>query len=282
MLRHDLPMTEYLAAPGVSASTLKAMQRSPAFAHLAPKRTSDALEWGTAVHAAILEPHTLESLYGLDPTDEEGGYRPGWRNTKQYKTARENEYAVNPGIIGLLTHDQWEALGTIRLNVARNDIGRQLHDLPGHRESSLFVTDAEGVARKCRPDWLIPSARMIVDVKTAKDWRPRAFARSAHGYGYHMSAAYYVDTFGIDEEAPFIEHYVFLVVASDAPYEVEAYTLDSDSLEQGRHDYRRALNQWRACKASGAWPGGSGKIQEIRLPEYGINYYRDDEEIEQW
>lgn len=281
MLNYDMPMADYRRLEGVSASDLKNMQRSPAYARLRPDRPTEAKAWGSAVHCAILEPDQLENRYGHDPESPKGGYPAGWRNTKEYREAKAALLAT-PGIEGVLTGEEWGDLRTIARNVADNQIGAMLHDLPGSREVSLVATDNEfGCKRKCRPDWLIPSAHMIVDVKTAQDWRPRAFARAAHGYGYHMIAAYYLDTFALAEDAPPIDHYVFLVVASDAPYEVASYTLDSDSLAQGRHDYRRALAQWTACKASGNWPGGADKIQEIRLPEYGINYFKD-EETDQW
>jgi len=277
MLIHEMPMDVYRNAEGVSASDLKNMQRSPAYARLRPSVKSDALEWGTAVHTAVLEPETLTNRYRSDPMSPKGGYPAGWRNSNDYKTQR-GQLLAEPGVLGLMTAVEFDALERIAENVATNEIGAKLHDLAGTRESSLFVTDSEfNTRRKCRPDWLIPSARMIVDVKTAQDWRPQAFARACYRYGYHMTAAYYIDTFALDWTVE-VEHYVFLVVASDAPHEVAAYTLDRDSVEQGRSDYRKALAEWTRCKASDAWPCGLAKIEEIRIPEFGINYHNEMED----
>lgn len=273
-----LPMEVYRQAEGVAASDLKNLQRSPAYAHMREHTTSPALEWGTAVHTAVLEPEELEKRYRTDPEcPEPGGYPQGWRNTKAYKAAKA-ELVAERGVEGVLSGDQMDGLRQIQRNVARNKIGAQLHELGGLREASVFAWDeARELWRKCRPDWYIPAARMVVDVKTAQDHRARAFSRACLTYGYHQSAAYYIDTMnaaGCD-----VEHYVFLVVASDAPYEVESYTLDADSIEQGRHDYRRALDEWRDCMNAGHWPGGSGVIEEIRIPEYAINYHED---ADQW
>lgn len=278
MLIEDMPMDLYRKAEGVSASDLKNFQRSPAYAKIGGSHsTTPALEFGTAVHTAVLEPDQLYTRYAVDPCDKDGGYRKGWRNTTEYKELRAERIA-QPGVVGLLTLDEFAGLESIARNVARNEIGSKLHDLPGSRESSLFVHDYEfDTMRKCRPDWLIPSARMIVDVKTAQDWRAPAFSRACLRYGYHMSAAYYLDTFELYEQMD-IEHYVFLVVASDAPYEVATYTLDRDSIEQGRMEYRMALRDWVRCGKSGEWPGGSSKIEEIRIPDFAINYHMEEDQ----
>lgn len=277
MLIHEMPMDAYRRWDAVSASDLKNMQRSAAYARLCPSKESAALDWGSAVHTAVLEPETLTRRYRIDPQSPKGGYPAGWRNTNDYKTQRAALIA-EPGVLGLLTSEEFDGLSTIAENVATNEIGAKLHDLPGTRESSLFVADPEfGVQRKVRPDWLIPKAQMIVDVKTARDWRAGAFARSCLQYGYHMSAAYYIDTFALYGTIE-VEHFVFLVVAADAPYEVAAYTLDRDSIAQGRADYRKALAKWCACKSSDQWPGGSTKIEEIRIPEFGINYWQEEED----
>jgi len=274
MLIHEMPMDAYREWDAISASDLKNFARSAAYAKLRPAISSESLEWGTAVHTAVLEPHELDRRYGIDPESPKGGYPAGWRNTKDYKEQRAAALE-RPGVVGLLTSQQRQDLYRIADNVAQNDIGKKLHELRGHRESSLFFGGC-----KVRPDWLIPDARMIVDVKTARDWRPGSFARACAQYQYHVSDAFYRDTFNAWDEAGGeieIDHYVYLVIAADAPYEVASYTLDHDSVEQGRAVYQRLLAGYRSCKESGIWPGGSDKIQEIRLPEYAIDYYKEGE-----
>lgn len=272
MIDFNMTMEAYRGHPGVSASDLKNLGRSAAYAKLRPSKPSDAKEWGTAVHTAILEPDLIAHRYGIDPQHPaKGGYPKGWRNSDDYKERRAT--MLSKGFDALLTPDEWKSLHDIAERVRSHDIGKQLHDLPGHREASVFVKDdVTGLMRKCRPDWLIPSARMIVDVKTAADHRPGPFSQACRRYGYHLSAAYYIDT--VSEEIE-VDHYVFLVVNSDPPHEIESYTLDSDSIEQGRFDYRKGLFEWAVCERTGAWPGGSGKIQEIRLPEHAITYHEE-------
>lgn len=271
-----MPMADYRAAEAVSASDLKNMQRSPAYAHMKTHTSTPAQEWGTAVHTAILEPDELERRYRLEPEQPADNGAKVWRATKAYK---EGVAALleQPGVEGVLSADQWESLRWIQRRVAESTIGAKLHDLPGIREASIFGYDEDhSLWRKIRPDWYIAAANMVVDVKTAADWRARGFARACHNYGYHMSAAYYMDT--AELAGLVVDHYVFLVVASEAPHEVATYTLDADSIEQGRHDYRRALAEWRECEETGRWPGGSSAIEELRIPEYAIKYHLEEDQ----
>lgn len=272
----DLSMDLYRRTAAVAASDLKNMQRSPAFARMRSHSTSPAKEWGTAVHTAILEPDMLDARYRVEPAQPADNDAKVWRATKLYKEGVAALMA-EPGVEGVLSADDMESLRWVQQRVKENAIGAQLHEIGGIREGSVFCHDDEfRVWRKVRPDWLIPQTGVVIDVKTGADHRPRQFARACHAYGYHLSAAYYLDTLTAALDQSF-DHYVFLVVNSDAPHEVATYTLDADSIEQGRHEYRRALAHWRECEETGRWPGGSSKIEELRLPEYAINFHKLEE-----
>jgi exodeoxyribonuclease VIII len=232
------------------------------------------MEWGTAVHTAVLEPQHLDARYPEDPQSPKvGGYPAGWRNTKDYKQKRA-ALLDRPGVEGLLTAEERQSLHTIDRRVRESEIGESLHELKGIREASVWGFDSDhDLWRKCRPDWYIPAANLVVDVKTAQDHRPRGFSRACLTYGYHMAAAYYIDTMalaGLD-----VEHYVFLVVNADAPHEVASYTLDEDSIEQGRADYIRELETWSMCVAFDNWPACTPEIRELRIPEYAITYTQE-------
>lgn len=271
----DMPMDGYRAVSAVSASDLRNLQRSPAYAHMREHVSTPAQEWGTAVHAALLEPMALEARYRIDPEcPERGGFPAGWRNTKAYKSQRE-ELLSSPGVVGLLTAQQFDDLRYLRDRFSRTEIGRTIESVPGVNEASVFGCDTDhDLWIKCRPDRYIESAAMVVDIKTTQDHRPGAFARSCKTYSYHVTQAHYVralECAGLE-----CDHYVFVVLAADAPYEIAAYTLDLDSVEQGRYEREHAMRHWRECLELGEWPGVSNRIEEIRLPEYAITFYRED------
>lgn len=276
-LVEDLPMDVYRAAEGVSASDLKNMQRSPAFARMRGNTSTPAQEWGTAIHTAILEPDTLSTRYKLEPQQPADNEAKVWRSTKLFKEAKA-ELLSSPGLEGLLSQSELDGLKQIQKRVSDNPIGAHLQAVKGIAEASIFAWDDEfELWRKCRPDWFSEAAAMIVDVKSANDHRAKPFTRACVNFGYHMSAAYYLDT--AELAGLVVDHYPFLVVNSAAPHEVATYTLDEDSIAQGRFEYRKALAEWRDCQNAGHWPGGSGEIQELRLPEYAINF---NQENDQW
>lgn len=250
--------------------------RSPAYAKLRPKKATPATDFGTAAHCALLEPDSLRTRYGVDPEcPKRGGFPAGWRSTNDYK-ARRAEVMSATGRVGLLTAEEIEGLDQIVDRLRTNKVGRVIGSVPGQREISVFVPDPmRGLIRKIRPDLWLPAARMIVDVKTARDHRPGPFARSALTYGYHRASAFYLDTMSIETD---VEHFVFLVINSEPPWELACYTLDIDSIEQGRMEYKRLLDEWKRCEDTGRWPGGSDEITELRIPDYAIDYYKTEGE----
>lgn len=272
---HGLSMEEYRAHSAVAVSDLKNIERSPAYAQLCreePQPQTPAMAFGTAVHTAVLEPDHFGARYAIDPTHpEKGGYPRGWRNTKEYR--QQVEFLAERGV-ELLTQEQMDQCRQIARNVREHRIGRLIEESQSGAEVSVFAADSDyGLVRKIRPDRLCERARTVVDLKTADDVSPGAFARACHRYGYHRGAAFYLDT--LDLCAMTYEHYVFLVVANTPPFEVRAYTLDQDSIDQGRSEYRRLLREWSECEASGEWGRGPEEIMELRLPEYAITYHEE-------
>ena len=96
-----------------------------------------------------------------------------------------------------------------------------------------------GILCRCRPDFWREDD-IIVDVKTTEDASPEEFSRSLAKWRYHVQAPFYMD--GIElatGRRP--KGFVFLVVEKKPPYAVAAYTLDPESIELGRSEYRADL-----------------------------------------
>ena len=276
LVRH-MPESEYRAHPAVAHSDLKNMKRSPAYAQECrshPKPSSKAMNLGTAIHMALLEPKRWMDEVDIDPQHPDGGYPAGWRNTSAYK--ERAAYMREAGKL-LVPAADFHAVGQILDNVQRNTVGNMILDTMQGTEWSCFAYDEEnGLHRKCRPDILIPDAQTAVDVKTtAVAHTAWTFARHAHSMGYYTGAPYYLDTLALSGHD--FEHYLFLVVSVEPPFEVNAYALDHDSMEQGRKDYRELLAQWADCQRRGNWPGGQDGVQEVRIPQYALDYFYDND-----
>lgn len=270
-IHYGIPAHVYHNADAVSASALDDMERSAAYARaqqLTYRAPTAAMEWGTAVHCAVLEPDQLAKRYTEDPQHPDGGYPAGWRNTKDYRAQKSALVAQG---FGLLTPDQLDHLDVIQQNVAANPVAALIAKAQGGAEVSVYAEDVMfGLWRKCRPDLLIPDAGMVVDVKVSADISAHGFARACSTYNYHRRAAFYLDTLKMVSDVKWA-HYLFLVVASDLPYEVRAFTLDVDSIELGTEEYLFLMERYAQCREASAWPLGGESIEEVRLPQYRFN-----------
>jgi hypothetical protein len=106
-----------------------------------------------------------------------------------------------------------------------------------------------------------------VDLKTTVNADPREFGKTAHNFGYHQSAAHYIDGIkaATGEELPF----TFVLVEKTAPYLVSVVELDWEAIELGRALNDRAKRIFRECVTTNNWPGYP-TAEPVSLPGYAI------------
>lgn len=231
--------------------------------HLDPQRPPRQVKAGqlegTLAHCAILEPDEFDSRYRIGPAVS--------RATKAWKEAAEQALADG---VELIKPEQYDVAWAQADSVRRIEDARYLLS-KGKPEVSAFWTDADtGAQCRCRPDWVHgEDGAILVDVKTCGDASPDDFARQIARKGYHRQDAFYVD--GYSEAAGVgVAGFIFLAVEATWPYAASLVSLDDDSRDQGRHEYKRALELYRECMTFNDWPGYSRGIQQIRLPNWRL------------
>jgi len=251
---HDhVTNADYHSDPALGSTSLKTLAtKTPAhYKHdQEHPKSSDAFDLGTVVHSLILEG---------DESGVEVWDFPAW-TTKVAKESRDESRAA--GKIPLLTKD-WEQVKAMRDSVMRHNIAREL--FTGHKAEQSVFWDEDGLMLKCRPDAWKPGA--LIDLKTARNADPAEFGKTAHEYGYHQSAAHYIDGVkaATGEELPF--H--FVLVEKTEPYLVSVVELDVEAINLGRQLNDRAKRIYRECVESGNWPGyPSGEL--VSLPMWAI------------
>lgn len=252
---------DYHGGPGLSVSVLKAMQRSPLHCWAEyldpdrpPREETKALQLGTAIHAAVLEPDVFAARYVVAPQVD--------RRTKDGKTRWEEFVSSQPADAVVLSADDFDTVQAVAGQVRQNPMAQVLLS-SGEAEQSVYWEDAEtGVLCRCRPDWL--SRSVCVDVKSTDDASPSAFQRSIMKFGYHIQAAWYLD--GLRAVGEKRGAFVFMAVEKSRPHAVGLYYADDDMLAVGRKEYRRLLAQYAECKRTGVWPGYGSTIEPISLP----------------
>lgn len=260
----NMPSEVYHAHDSISNSGLKLVERSPAHYKYAPKREAGRnMVIGSALHMAVLEPAIFYSTYIVANGAKD-------RRSKEYKdlcTAHEEEFILMP--------NEYERIMDIWRSLMNDDSIASLMMLPGQNELSGFSIDPKtGVTCRHRFDKLL-NGSIAIDLKTSIDARPDAFSRASYNYNYHVQAAFYMDQFdwitGVE-----IDDFIFIVVESESPYACKMYRLDAESINVGRDTYRRALDEYAKCKASGIWTAyGNAGVEEISIPKWALNKYDD-------
>lgn len=105
-------------------------------------------------------------------------------------------------------------------------------------EQSLILED-EGFTRKVRVDAYDESMGVVYDVKTTRYNSPTKFIKDAYEYGYHLQAAFYIDTLRLAGYKA--DYFAFLCVPSDSPCEPFAVQITDDFIEDGRELYNEVL-----------------------------------------
>lgn len=249
----DISNAEYHRDPRLGSTSLKTLAtKTPAhYQHdLKNPKTSDAFTLGTAAHSLILEGDTSAFVI-VDAAN--------WL-TKDAKTAKAD--ALASGKVPLLTKE-YQQIQDMCDSVMSHEGARPLFF--GHKAEQSVFWDEDGLPLKCRPDaW---KTGLLIDLKTTINADPNEFGKTAHNFGYHQSAAHYID--GVKavtgEELPF----KFVLVEKTAPYLVSVVELDWEAIDIGRQLNDRAKRIYRECVESGNWPGYP-TAEPIPLPNYAV------------
>ena len=257
--RHDdVPEDVYHNGPGVSASGLKRILRSPAYFKHAPPLRGDDLDTGSAFHCATLEPQHYAARFHA------------WEGRRQGKAYDEHR-AAHPGVT-MLTQAQHETAMVMAEAVHRHSFaGALVGEDPGPVETSLYWLD-ETTRRLCRarPDKLCANHDIIVDLKSTTNASANAFARSAANLRYDMSAALYARGYQAIMRKP-LGAYIFVVVEKEPPWQVGLYVLGEEELARGARLVDHALAIYDKCAREDTWPGLPSEIVELRYPRWAFN-----------
>lgn len=253
---------------GVSSSGLKLVERSPAhFRYRAESPPSRAMQLGSAIHCALLEPERFTTDYVL---------------LKDVKDRRASEYKAATKVHGterVLVSTEADQVAGMQEAVLSNPSMAKRLNAEGWRELSLFVRDPEtGVLIRVRYD-LLTADGIAVDLKSCQDARPEEFSRSIFNYAYDLQCALYRDAFEwATGETPVFE---FAVVEKDMPHGHKLYEPDHTMIQEGRRRYREALNLFAQCEQSGNWPGLPCDGPEIiSLPSWRVAQIENEIEEE--
>lgn len=257
---YDMSMSDYLAIPAISNSGLTLVNRSPAHYRAGFRKSTKAMDMGTAIHCAVLEPDRFATDYLLlrDVTDRRSAaYKQACAEVAEAKALIAGEVKVVEGASNAV-RDNPHCAALISGNIKT--------------EVSVVAVDPEtGVRVKCRFDAL-QDGNKGRDLKKTQDIRD--FYKAIANYRYHCQEAFYRDVYYWATGSQ-LEDFAFIVVEEQPPHANRPIRIDSESLEIGRMVYREDLNEYARCLASGVWPGAAGEPEVVGLPTYEISKFEE-------
>lgn len=264
--REQLSNEQYHASEGISKSGLDLIDRSPAHFKAKAFESTRAMEIGTAIHTAILEPEIYSKEYAVIDCED--------RRSAIYKSACKERASSN-----VLTQAEGDKVSGMFDAVYSHKPARAIMDAPGRNELSVYAKDPEtGVLVKCRFDRLLDFG-IAADLKKTQDARPDAFTRAIDNYRYYVQAAFYMDVYKW-ATGETLSAFNIIAIEEAAPHGCRVYQIDELSIEFGRLAYRSALNTYADCLAADKWPGYTEEVQEIGISNWLVSKIEDSLEVQ--
>jgi hypothetical protein len=239
----------YKEVPAINATAIKAGARS--MLHMrhvmtgGEKATTDAMAWGSLVHAAILEPDRFFKSLAVYTVRKAG---KAWDD---FNTANDGKTIIGAS-------DNAELVAISNAVHAKRSAHRLIEQ--SQHEVTLQWDSPNIGASKARLDGLTDDC--VVELKTAQDISPDRFFRQCVNLRYDIQFGWYSMAAG---NRPVI----VIAVESSAPYDVAVYQIPRAMVDKGRRTAVDIASRYRACERAGEYPGQQGlDITELPLPEW--------------
>lgn len=210
--------------------------------HVEPK-SSDALDFGRAVHCLLL---------GDEPFDASFAVRPD--QFKDYKTAAAREWRDGTIAAGKtpITPEQIERIRRIRADASQHPLVKG-GCLNGEIERTICCKDKEtGIWLKARPDaW--SGDGFFTDLKTTSSLAEDFLAKQSDENGYFLQAALtrmVCRAIGV----PFHTFMLVYVLNDDVP-DTAHVEISADEIDRAERAIRWCLRTIRECLDKNEWPG---------------------------
>ena len=219
---------------------------------------SESMALGHAVHCLVLERLEFDNRFAIKPEGID-------RRTNVGKAAWAEFLATADGKTVITAEDAEIAFACGAALVRHDQLGPVLSQRGIVEKRIDFVCDE--VEMRCKPDLVLPSMKLIVDVKTTSDASPKAFANSIADFGYARQASLYRDAVAMEHGVDC--RFLFAVVCTKAPFEVACYELTDEAIFAGGQEASALLGEYKVrCELNDWLPVWSKGVVPIGLPKY--------------
>jgi exodeoxyribonuclease VIII len=242
---------EYRAFPAFNQSAAKHILTSPAHyqAYInTPQEETKALRFGTFVHSAVLEPHTLNDLYATAPDCD--------RRTKEGKAAWAEFATANAGKT-ILDYEE-SALGHLVASSARFALKRLGVEFDA--TEVMYHVDYNGVPLKAAIDGV--AGDYLWDIKTTDDASAAGMLKAIRNYRYNLQAYWYRLVYELATGRRPLG-FRFLFIEKEPPFACSICEVGPELMSWAIADFEKAVTLYKECTASGVWPAYPDDIQVI-------------------
>jgi hypothetical protein len=245
-----------LTAP-VSKTLLWNFNESPyKWRHSSGKESTKAMDLGTLIHSAILEPNIpLDQIAAVSPfTDFRTKAAQEWRDDQKEMgrmIATDTDIRTASGCEQVFSEDYAQRFGV------------------GYKSEVAVFAEIGATPIKGMIDIVPDGLDLLVDLKTTpkRIGSLREITNTIISLGYHWQAALYLDLWNAASGEP-RNRFVFCFIETAEPYETAWVELSPQLIEAGRAGYMNALAKWQSCVAIDVWPRQHEGITLIEKPAY--------------
>lgn len=231
-------MSNYYSITALSCSALKDFAISPKYYYekwiskTIPFEKTSAMDFGTAVHLALLEPHLFDEKVIV----------------VESKLTKEAKAKKDQGI--LLSCDEKDKLDTMCDNFFASSASQILKDAKKEVE---FFSKWHSISVKGKMDAVIPPCEkfpegVIIDIKTTSAGDLKEIQSSIVKYKYHLQAAFYSKLF-YDLYSTY-PTFIFIFLEKERAQESRFFVCTENFLEIGRVEMEDLLHKYKSFSES--------------------------------
>jgi len=289
----DVSVEDYDAIPALRRTFLwHLFDSSPGQAKYREQnfKPTKAMDAGTMVHTALLEPEEFPDRYAVMPPYEdhpdnvtkdqlklpvEDRARPkSPKSCGYYKQMKaEFEEICAAGGTEIVLKDDYDMARTFGKKIRAHPVAGRFFKR-GTASEAVIVGHIHGVLCKCRVDSLaeggMPSG---ADIKTIFEALLRTWLRELRSRGYYFQAAFYLALM-IDQDLV-DPNFLFIICDKTPPYEVVVREIGPRTLQLGALHVKQALELYQQCVKDDKWPFYAEGIEETEMSDYDLKELED-------
>lgn len=246
-------------------------------------RDSESKEIGTMLDCLLLTPFHWPKRYGVLPAKA-----PRRPSERQINAKTQSESTLE----SIRFWEQWDREHK-GVEIVTHEQNAQVHLMAGRLREDKLIAELIDVSRKSvwvAAEWhdtptglvipikglldIVPPAdhptfsNSIWDLKTCATAFPRLFARAAFRFNYHLQARLYLDLYNA-ATGEMRGDFGHVVIENVYPYEIRSKPplMSQRFLDLGQWTYKRALEIYCQCLATGVWPGYDPIGSQAKWPE---------------